>query len=127
MLSSRRHVLKSLHAMDLSVFCDCFEEVVCKISVSWQLSFNLPFDGLVLPRGWLSSNENFSSKKDVEVPLTVALLDCVRDVLMHLQTDAASRKQLQASASKPTDSKTFRYIHAVAYKTNTIALQCLYF
>ena len=88
--------------MDLSVFCDCFEEVVGKISVSWRLSYDPPLDGLILPRGWLSSNEDFSSKKDVRIPLTLALLDYVQGLLMRLQTDAASRKQPRASTSATT-------------------------
>lgn len=86
--------------MDLSVFCDCLEEVVGKISVSWRLSFDPPLDGLVLPRGWLSSNKDFSGKKEVRGALTVALLDCVQDLLIRLQSDTASRKQFQASASE---------------------------
>ena len=76
--------------VDLSVFCDCFEEVIGKICVSWRLSFDPPLDGLVLPRGWLSSNKDFASKKDVKVALTVALLDCVKDLLTRLQTDFAN-------------------------------------
>ena len=88
--------------MDLSVFCDFFEEVVGKISVSWRFSDDPPLDGLILPRGWLSSNEDFSSKKDVKIVLIVALLDCVQGLLMRLQTDAASRKQPRASTSATT-------------------------
>lgn len=91
--------------MDLSIFCDCFEDIISKISVSWRLSFDPPLDGLVLPRGWLSSNEDFSIKQDVQIALTGALLDCVRDLLMRLQTGTANRKQLQASASNAIDSK----------------------
>ena len=112
--------------MDLSVFCDCFEEVISKISISSRLSFDLPLDGLVLPRGWLSTNGYFSSK-DVDIALTVALLDCVQDLLMRLQTDTVGRKQLQASANDGTDSMTFRDIHAIAWdQTIIVDSQCLY-
>ena len=76
--------------MNLSVFCDCLEDVVGKISVSWRLSFDPPLDGLVLPRSWLSSNEDFSRKKDIRIPLLVDLLDCVRDLLISLQSGSAS-------------------------------------
>ena len=90
---SCRHILKSSQVVDLSVFCDCFEEVVGKISVSWRLAFDPPLDGLVIPRSWLLLNQDFSRKKDVRLTLIAALLDCVQDLLMRLQTDStASRK-----------------------------------
>lgn len=101
--------------------------VVSKISISWRLSFDPPLDGLVLPRGWLASNKDFSAKKDVRIGLVVDVLDHVRDLLMRLQSDTASRKQLQASMliSKP-NFKNQRDIHAVTYQTNTNALQFVY-
>ncbi|KAF8139771.1 hypothetical protein EV363DRAFT_1497668, partial [Boletus edulis] len=88
-----RHVIKSSLYLDLSVFCDCLEELVGKTAVSWRLSYNPPLDGLVLPRGWLASNKDFSSKKDTKIVLIVDVLSHVQELLMLLQSDsdAASR------------------------------------
>lgn len=72
--------------------------VVGKISISWRLSYDPPLDGLVLPRGWLSSSKDFSTKKDVRIALIVDVLEHVRDLLMRLQSDTTS-KQLQAPAA----------------------------
>ncbi|KAI9566710.1 hypothetical protein HD554DRAFT_2040083 [Boletus coccyginus] len=84
------HVLKSDLRVDLSVFCDCLEEVVGKASISWRLSFHPPLDGLVLPRGWLSSNKALSMKKDIRPALIVDVLNHVQDLLISLQSDDTS-------------------------------------
>ncbi|KAF8554534.1 hypothetical protein OG21DRAFT_1462307 [Imleria badia] len=88
-----RHTLKYRLFVDLSVLCDCLEEVVGKASISWRLSFNPPLDGLVLPRGWLSSNKDFSSKKETKIVLIVDMMNYLGDLLMflHSEPDAASR------------------------------------
>ncbi|KAI9566690.1 hypothetical protein HD554DRAFT_2315329 [Boletus coccyginus] len=85
------HVLKSNLFVDLSVFCDCLEEVVGKASISWRISFHPPLDGLVLPRGWLSSNKVLSTKKDIKPALIVDVLNYVQDLLISLQSDGTSR------------------------------------
>ena len=79
--------------MDLSVFCDCLEEVVGKASISWRLSFDPPLDGLVLPRGWLSSNKDLSIKKQIKIALIVDVLNYVQDLLIFLQSENAGRRQ----------------------------------
>ncbi|KAF9229832.1 hypothetical protein BS17DRAFT_744362 [Gyrodon lividus] len=85
-----RHILKNSLFVNISVFCDCLEEVVGKIAVSWRLSYVPPLNALVLPRGWLSSNKDFSHRKDVKIVLVLDLLDCVRDLLIRLQSSSAS-------------------------------------
>ncbi|KIJ21330.1 hypothetical protein PAXINDRAFT_164864 [Paxillus involutus ATCC 200175] len=85
-----RHILKKSLFVNLSVLCDCLEEVVGKIAVSWHLSYVPPLNGLVLPRGWLSSNKDFSNRKDVKIALLLDLLECVRDLLIRLQSGSAS-------------------------------------
>ncbi|KAI9462690.1 hypothetical protein HD554DRAFT_2175805 [Boletus coccyginus] len=85
-----RHILKSVLYVDLSVFCDCLEEVVGKASISWRLSFHPPLDGLILPRGWLASNKDLSIRKDTRIGLILDVLDCVKDLLIFLQSDGAS-------------------------------------
>ncbi|KAI9567009.1 hypothetical protein HD554DRAFT_2039900 [Boletus coccyginus] len=85
-----RHILKSALFVDLSVFCDVLEEVVGKASITWRLSFHPPLDGLVLPRGWLSSNKDLSIKKDIRIHLILDVLHYVQDLLIFLQSDGAS-------------------------------------
>lgn len=83
--------------MDLSVLCDRVEEHIGKISISLrQLPFQLPLDGLVLPRGWLLANNDLS-KKSV---WTGSTLDSVKGLLVHLQSDTASRKYFRASTEQ---------------------------
>ncbi|KAF8139769.1 hypothetical protein EV363DRAFT_1310578 [Boletus edulis] len=99
-----RHVLKTGLTMNLSVFCDYLEEVIGKILVSWRLSYyyDPPLaDGPVLPRGWLSSNKDFSKNKEIRIPLLLDLLDCVRDLLLFLQSGSANERYM-LSHSKPT-------------------------
>ncbi|KIK96874.1 hypothetical protein PAXRUDRAFT_273934 [Paxillus rubicundulus Ve08.2h10] len=83
-----RHILKNSLYANLSVLCDCLEEVVGKIAVSWRLSYVPPLNGLVLPRGWLS-NKDFCNRKDVKITLLLDLLVCVGDLLMRLQSGFA--------------------------------------
>ncbi|KAF8439470.1 hypothetical protein L210DRAFT_3480852 [Boletus edulis BED1] len=91
-----RHVLKTGLTMNLSVFCDYLEDIIGKILVSWRLSYyyDPPLDGLVLPRGWLSSNKNFSKKQEVRIPLLLDLLGCVRDLLLFLQSGSANERYM---------------------------------
>ncbi|KAF9242380.1 hypothetical protein BU15DRAFT_43965 [Melanogaster broomeanus] len=88
-----RHILRNSLFANLSVLCDCLEEVVGKIAVSWRLSYVPALHGLILPRGWLSSNKDFSNRKDVQIVLVVDLLDSVRGLLMRLQSGSASGEE----------------------------------
>ena len=100
-------------AVNLSVFCDCLEEVIGKISISCRLFCQDPsLDGLVLPRNWLSSNKDFSRKKDIEIPLLVETLDCVRDLLVSLRSGSATgeRSKRRQPPERPADSKIKGYI-----------------
>jgi hypothetical protein len=96
--------------VNLSVFCDCLEEAIGKISVSGGLFFDPPLAGLVLPRSWLSSNKDFSGKKAIEIPLLVELLDCVRDLLISLQSGSAGGEHSKhwQQSERPADFKIKR-------------------
>ncbi|KIJ60092.1 hypothetical protein HYDPIDRAFT_32519 [Hydnomerulius pinastri MD-312] len=83
-----RHIFKHALYTNLSVLCDCLEEVFGQMVVSWRLGYIPPLDGVVLPRGWLSSNKDFSKCKEVVIALVVELLANIQDLLLHLQSSS---------------------------------------
>jgi hypothetical protein len=98
----RKHTLTSSLFMNLSVFCDCLEHIVGKASILWCLSFNPPLDGLVLPRGWLSSNKDLSMKNGIRTGLLVDVLNSVQELLKSLLSNWEAASKIYSLSSKPT-------------------------
>ncbi|KIJ60100.1 hypothetical protein HYDPIDRAFT_32524 [Hydnomerulius pinastri MD-312] len=85
-----RHILKAQLFINLSTLCDCLEEVFGKIVVSWHLSHIPPLHGVVLPRGWLSSNKDFTNRKDIHIALVDELLGDLKGLLGFLHSGSAN-------------------------------------
>ncbi|KIJ60080.1 hypothetical protein HYDPIDRAFT_117540 [Hydnomerulius pinastri MD-312] len=85
-----RHILKSQLFINLSTLCDCLEEVFGKIVVSWHLSHVPPLHAVVLPRSWLSSNKDFTNRKDIHIVLVEELLGDLKGLLECLHSGSAN-------------------------------------
>ncbi|KAF8837940.1 hypothetical protein BDN67DRAFT_908328 [Paxillus ammoniavirescens] len=123
-----RHVLKISLYVNLSVLCDCLEEVVGKIAVSWRLSYVPPLNGLVLPRGWLSSNKDFSNRKEVKIVLILDLLECVQNLLIRLQSGSANTFKLSHTKLTPMlcnvfTSRICRLLCLLAYNIGNFSVK----
>ncbi|KIJ59804.1 hypothetical protein HYDPIDRAFT_118051 [Hydnomerulius pinastri MD-312] len=85
-----RHIIRTPLFVNLSTLCDCLEEVFGKIAVSWHLSHVPPLHGVVLPRSWLSSNKDFTNRKDIRIVLVDELLGDLKGLLGFLHSGSAN-------------------------------------
>ncbi|KIJ60090.1 hypothetical protein HYDPIDRAFT_99369 [Hydnomerulius pinastri MD-312] len=121
-----RHIIRTPLFVNLSTLCDCLEEVFGKIVVSWHLSHVPPLHGVVLPRGWLSSNKDFTNRKDIRIVLVEGLLGDLKGLLGLLHSGSANGWSHFLYA-KLSLINYHRLAFPVAHKAHPNALQCLYF
>ncbi|KAI6165390.1 hypothetical protein EDD17DRAFT_225914 [Pisolithus thermaeus] len=82
------HIIRKNLQVNLSVLCDCMEEVVSAYVVTLRLKNNPGADSLhdvVLPRSWLIGNKKLDARKDVK--LIDHLLDDIQYLLERLRSD----------------------------------------
>ncbi|KAI6021001.1 hypothetical protein BKA83DRAFT_14200 [Pisolithus microcarpus] len=82
------HVIRNNLQVNLSVLCDCIEEVLGVYVITLRLKNNPGVDSLhdvVLPRSWLIGNSKFDARKDVK--LIDHLLEDIQYLLEKLRSD----------------------------------------
>ncbi|KAI6020999.1 hypothetical protein BKA83DRAFT_178181 [Pisolithus microcarpus] len=86
-----RHIIRSNLQVNLSVLCDCIEEVFSACVITLCLQNNPGADSLhdvVLPRSWLIGNNKLDARKDIR--LILHLLDDIQYLLEKLKSDNAA-------------------------------------
>ncbi|KAI6165391.1 hypothetical protein EDD17DRAFT_226022 [Pisolithus thermaeus] len=85
-----RHIIRNDLQVNLSVLCDCIEEVFSACVITLCLKNNPGADSLhdvVLPRSWLIGNNKLDARKDIR--LMHPLLDDIQYLLEKLKSDNA--------------------------------------
>ncbi|KAG2360020.1 hypothetical protein BDR07DRAFT_1487588 [Suillus spraguei] len=87
------HVLHYRLRVNLSVLCDCIEDILSSFVINHRMdraSNELPLHGVVLPSNWLIFPNKFSVKKYVEPGSISSLLDAVGNLIQRLRMDGAT-------------------------------------
>jgi tetratricopeptide (TPR) repeat protein len=87
------YVLDNRLYVDLSVLCDCIEDILSSFVVNHRMDptlDELPLHGVVLSSNWLISPHKFSVKKDVEPESISSLLDAIGNLINTLLIDGAT-------------------------------------
>ncbi|KAF8838026.1 hypothetical protein BDN67DRAFT_972122 [Paxillus ammoniavirescens] len=81
------HITQKRLYVNLSVLCDCAEEVCGSIIIAWHLNRPglPPLHGLVLPRSWLIGRNKFGGFKDMK--MIYLFLDVVQGLLDKLRQE----------------------------------------
>ncbi|KAG2034294.1 hypothetical protein BDR03DRAFT_1093813 [Suillus americanus] len=88
-----RYVLDNRLTVNLSVLCDCIEDILSSFIINHRMDptlDELPLHGVVLPSNWLISPFKFSVKKDVEPQSMGLLLDAIGGLIKRLRMDGAT-------------------------------------
>ncbi|KAG2160213.1 uncharacterized protein EDB93DRAFT_46990 [Suillus bovinus] len=86
------HVLNNRLRVNLSVLCDCIEDILSSFIINHRMDptlDKLPLHGAVLPSNWLVFPHKFFVKKDVEPESMRLLLDAIGDLIWSLRMDSA--------------------------------------
>ncbi|KAG2070722.1 hypothetical protein BDR04DRAFT_1076592 [Suillus decipiens] len=87
------HVLNNRLRVNLSVLCDCIENVLSSFVINHRMDTTfdrLPLHGVVLPSNWLIFPNKFSVKKDVEAESISSFLDAIGNLIQRLRMDGAT-------------------------------------
>ncbi|KAG2048322.1 hypothetical protein BDR06DRAFT_962830, partial [Suillus hirtellus] len=85
------HVLDNRLYVNLSVLCDCIEDVCGAFIINWRIDpyFNkLPLHNVVLPCNWLLFPHKFTTEKKTNLPLMGELLDEIARLVEALRVEA---------------------------------------
>ncbi|KAG1864912.1 hypothetical protein F4604DRAFT_1683323 [Suillus subluteus] len=88
-----QYVLNNRLRVNLSVLCDCIEDILSSFVINHRMDptlDELPLHGVVLPSNWLISPYKFSVKKDVEPQLIGSLLDAIGNLIKKLRVVGAT-------------------------------------
>ncbi|KAG1829533.1 hypothetical protein DFJ58DRAFT_737317 [Suillus subalutaceus] len=88
-----QYVLNNRLRVNLSVLCDCIEDILSSFIINHRMDptlDELPLHGVVLPSNWLISPYKFSVKKDVEPQLIGSLLDAIGNLIKKLRVVGAT-------------------------------------
>ncbi|KIK41852.1 hypothetical protein CY34DRAFT_84670 [Suillus luteus UH-Slu-Lm8-n1] len=83
------HVLNNRLRVNLSVLCDCIEDILSSFVINHRMDptlDELPLHGVVLPSNWLSFPYKFSVKKDVKPQSIGLLLDAIGILIKRLRS-----------------------------------------
>ncbi|KAG2096334.1 uncharacterized protein F5147DRAFT_839983 [Suillus discolor] len=84
------HVLNNRLYVNLSVLCDCIEDVCSAFIINWRIDpyFNkLPLHNVVLPCKWLLFPHKFTTEKKTNLPLMGELLDEIARLVEALRVE----------------------------------------
>ncbi|KAG1889227.1 hypothetical protein F4604DRAFT_1950186 [Suillus subluteus] len=88
-----QYVLNNRLRVNLSVLCDCIEDILSSFVINHRMDptlDELPLHGVVLPSNWLISPYKFSVKKDVEPQSIGSLLDTIGNLIKKLRVVGAT-------------------------------------
>ncbi|KAG1841504.1 hypothetical protein F4604DRAFT_1598121 [Suillus subluteus] len=88
-----QYVLDNHLHVNLSVLCDCIENILSSFVINHRMEpalDELPLHGVVLPSSWLIFPHKFSVKKDVEPESISSLLDAIGNLIQRLRMDSAT-------------------------------------
>ncbi|KAG2109745.1 uncharacterized protein F5147DRAFT_150627 [Suillus discolor] len=86
------HVLDNGLRINLSVLCDCIEDILSSFVINHRMDpilDELPLHGAVLPSHWLIFPHKFSVKKDVEPESISSLLGAIGNLIQRLRVGSA--------------------------------------
>ncbi|KAG1719467.1 hypothetical protein EDB19DRAFT_2045105 [Suillus lakei] len=84
------HVLDNRLRVNLSVLCDCIEDILSSFIINHRMDpapNELPLHGVVLPSNWLIFPHKFSVKKCIEPGPVGSLLDAIENLIEMLRVD----------------------------------------
>ncbi|KAG1851820.1 hypothetical protein C8R48DRAFT_361252 [Suillus tomentosus] len=85
------HVLDNRLYANLSVLCDCIEDICSAFVINWRIDpyFNeFPLHNVVLPCNWLLFPHKFTTEKKTNLPLMGKLLDEIARLVEALRVEA---------------------------------------
>ncbi|KAG2034062.1 hypothetical protein BDR03DRAFT_993883 [Suillus americanus] len=85
------YVLNNRLLVNLSVLCDCIEDILSSFVVNHRMDPTLdefPLHGVVLPSNWLIFPHKFSVEKDVEPESISLFLDAIGNLIKRLHMDS---------------------------------------
>ncbi|KAG1825456.1 uncharacterized protein BJ212DRAFT_276627 [Suillus subaureus] len=88
-----QYVLNNRLRVNLSVLCDCIEDILSSFIINHRMDptlDELPLHGVVLPSNWLIFPYKFSVKKDVKPETVGSFLDAIGDLIKRLRMVVAT-------------------------------------
>ncbi|KAG0703072.1 hypothetical protein DFH29DRAFT_804090 [Suillus ampliporus] len=119
------HVLDNRLRVNLSVLCDCIEDILSSFVINHRMDptqNDPPLHGVVLPSNWLISPHKFSVNKEIWPEAVSSLLDAIGNLIEMLRTEVGMGKALNTWETARC-SRFSRFSVACAYQCHTITSQ----